>query len=81
LPARQDALEEARNNAQGLSQTRWELLMEAMNHLLFPPKHPQYPIIEEIIWRWCQRALKGEVTSSEALTRIEQEAEWRLKVA
>lgn len=69
LPAREDALAEARAEAPpgSLAARRWELLDEARKAALIPPKHERYPAVEEAIWRGIREALLGRRSVEEAL--------------
>jgi multiple sugar transport system substrate-binding protein len=62
LPARTDALEDARAEARdgSLAQRRWGLLEEAQEAALIPPKHENYPAVEDAIWEGVREALLGK---------------------
>jgi multiple sugar transport system substrate-binding protein len=62
LPARTDALEDARAEAPdgSLAQRRWGLLEEAQEAALIPPKHENYPAVEDAIWEGVREALLGK---------------------
>lgn len=76
LPARDDALAEARMEAPpgSLIERRWALLEEARSSALIPPKHPNYPPVEDAIWRGVQKALLEQTPAEKALPAIEQSA-------
>jgi multiple sugar transport system substrate-binding protein len=62
LPARTDALEDARAEAPdgSLAQRRWALLEEAQEAALIPPKHENYPAVEDAVWQGVREALLGK---------------------
>lgn len=76
LPARTDALEDARNEAQegSLAQRRWDLLERAIDAALLPPRHPHYAAVEDVIWSGILEALIGTVSIDEALRRTQERA-------
>jgi multiple sugar transport system substrate-binding protein len=60
LPARSDSLDDARAEASGLAERRWALLEVAQEAALIPPKHPNYPAVEDAIWQGIREALLGK---------------------
>jgi multiple sugar transport system substrate-binding protein len=62
LPARSDSLGDARAEADAgsLTQRRWALLKEAQGASLIPPKHPNYPAVEDEIWQGIREGLQGK---------------------
>ena len=62
LPARSDALRDARSAAPAgsLAERRWGLLEEAQEAVLLPPKHRNYPAVEDAIWQGVREALLGK---------------------
>jgi multiple sugar transport system substrate-binding protein len=62
LPARSDSLGDARDEAEAgsLAERRWVLLEEAQEAALIPPKHPNYPAVEDAIWQGIREALLGK---------------------
>lgn len=62
LPARTDSLGDARDEALvgSLAERRWRLLEEAQKAALIPPKHENYPLVEDAIWRGIREALLGK---------------------
>jgi multiple sugar transport system substrate-binding protein len=76
LPAREDSLEDARAEAPegSLAVRRWGLLEKAREAALMPPKHPNYPAVEDVIWRGVREALLGRRSVEEALRKTEAEA-------
>jgi multiple sugar transport system substrate-binding protein len=62
LPARSDSLGDARAEAEAgsLAERRWVLLEEAQEAALIPPKHPNYPAVEDAIWQGVREALLGK---------------------
>jgi multiple sugar transport system substrate-binding protein len=62
LPARSDSLGDARAGAEAgsLAERRWALLEEAQEAALIPPKHPNYPEVEDAIWQGVREALLGK---------------------
>lgn len=76
LPAREDSLEDARAEAPegSLAARRWDLLEEAKGAALIPPKHENYPAVEDAIWQGIREALLGHRSVEEALSKTEDEA-------
>jgi len=76
LPAREDSLEDARSEAPAgsLAARRWDLLEEAKGAALIPPKHENYPTVEDAIWQGIREALLGHRSVEEALQMTETEA-------
>ena len=76
LPARGDALGDARSEAGpgSLAGRRWELLERAQMSALVPPKHPNYPAVEDAIWRGIRETLLGNKGVREALRDTEEAA-------
>lgn len=76
LPARTDALQDARDAAPpgSLAQRRWDLLEQAVDAALLPPRHPNYAAVEDAIWSGVREALIGSMTIEEALRVTQQEA-------
>ncbi len=62
LPARGDSLRDARAEAVAgsLAERRWGLLEEAQEASLIPPKHENYPVVEDAIWQGVREALLGK---------------------
>ena len=62
LPARSDSLRDARaeTEAGSLAERRWLLLEEAQGAALIPPKHPNYPAVEDAIWQGLREAFLGK---------------------
>jgi multiple sugar transport system substrate-binding protein len=62
LPARSDSLGDARSEAPAgsLAERRWGLLEEAQEAALIPPKHENYPAVEDAIWQGVREALLGK---------------------
>ena len=76
LPARADAREDARAAAEAgsLAERRWELLAETEQAALVPPKHPNYPAVEDTIWEGIREALLGNKSVGQALADTEAAA-------
>jgi multiple sugar transport system substrate-binding protein len=76
LPARADAREDARAAAEAgsLAERRWELLAETEQAALVPPKHPNYPAVEDAIWEGIREALLGNKGVGQALADTEAAA-------
>jgi multiple sugar transport system substrate-binding protein len=76
LPAREDSLQDARSEAPSgsLAARRWDLLEEAKGAALIPPKHENYPAVEDAIWQGIREALLGHRSVEEALQITETEA-------
>jgi multiple sugar transport system substrate-binding protein len=62
LPARIDSLGDARSEAPAgsIAERRWGLLEEAQEAALIPPKHENYPAVEDAIWQGVREALLGK---------------------
>ena len=75
LPARSDSLGYARSEAPAgsLAERRWGLLEEAQEAALIPPKHENYPAVEDAIWQGIREALLGKDVN-EALRDTEEAA-------
>jgi multiple sugar transport system substrate-binding protein len=76
LPARTDALRDVRAEAasDALAQRRWGLLEEAQQAALLPPKHRNYPAVEDAIWQGIRETLLGNKSVEEALEDTEEAA-------
>ena len=76
LPARGDALEDARAEAEpgSLAGRRWDLLEKAQESALIPPKHPNYPAVEDAIWKGIREVFVGNKGVAEALRGTERAA-------
>jgi len=76
LPARSDSLGDARSEAPAgsLAERRWGLLEEAQEAALIPPKHVNYPMVEDAIWQGVREALLGK-SVEEALRDTEEAAQ------
>ncbi len=76
LPARSDALRDVRADATpgSLAERRWELLEEAQQAALLPPKHQNYPAVEDAIWQGIREALLVNKSVEEALEDTEEAA-------
>jgi multiple sugar transport system substrate-binding protein len=83
LPARGDALQEARSAAEpgSLAERRWDLLEKAEEVALIPPKHQNYPAVEDAIWQGIREALLGNKGVEEALRDTEEAARRAAEVA
>ena len=75
LPARSDSLRDARADTEpgSLAERRWVLLEEAQEEALNPPKHREYPAVEDAIWQGIREALLGK-DIEEALRDTEEAA-------
>ncbi|MGH3144203.1 MAG: extracellular solute-binding protein [Rubrobacter sp.] len=73
LPARADALRDAQAEADAgsLAERRWGLLEEAQEVALVPPKHPNYPAVEDAIWQGVRETLLGNKSVEQALRDTE----------
>ena len=76
LPARSDALRDARAEAEAgsLAERRWGLLEEAQEAALIPPKHQNYPAVEDAIWQGIREALLEHKSVEAALEDTEEAA-------
>ncbi len=50
------------------------MLEEAREAALIPPKHPNYPAVEDAIWQGIREALLGNKDVDEALKDTEEQA-------
>ena len=71
IPCRRSALEQRRREASGdpVEARRWELLAQAEQTMIIPPRFAAYPLCEDAIWHAIQGAMTGRVTPGEAVTR------------
>jgi multiple sugar transport system substrate-binding protein len=76
LPARTDALQDARDAAPdgSLAQRRWDLLEQAVEAALLPPRHPNYAAVEDAIWSGVRETLIGTRSVDEALRATQEQA-------
>lgn len=76
LPARSDSLQDVGSEAESgsLAERRWGLLERAQEAALLPPKHPNYPAVEDAIWEGIREALLGNKSVEKALEDTEAEA-------
>jgi hypothetical protein len=57
-----------------LAARRWNLLEEAKEAALIPPRHPNYPAVEDAIWQGIREAILGHKGAEEALRQTEAAA-------
>ena len=74
LPARSDSLQDVRSEAGSLAERRWNLLEKAQETALAPPKHANYPAVEDAIWEGIREALLGNKRVEKALEDTEAAA-------
>jgi multiple sugar transport system substrate-binding protein len=74
LPARSDSLQDVRSEADPLAGRRWALLERAQEAALVPPKHANYPAVEDAIWEGIREALLGNKSVEKALEDTEAAA-------
>jgi multiple sugar transport system substrate-binding protein len=76
LPARSDSLRDARSEAEegSLAERRWGLLEKAQEAAIVPPKHPNYPAVEDAIWEGIRETLLGNKSVEKALEDTEAAA-------
>jgi multiple sugar transport system substrate-binding protein len=74
LPARSDALQDVRSEADPLAERRWNLLERAQEAALVPPKHANYPAVEDAIWEGIRETLLGNKSVEKALEDTEAAA-------
>ena len=74
LPARSDSLQDVRSEAGPLAERRWALLEMAQEVALVPPKHANYPAVEDAIWEGIREALLGNKSVVKALEDTEAAA-------
>ena len=71
IPCRASALARIREEAAGdaVEARRWELLAEAEETMIIPPRFAAYPRCEDAIWHGIQDAMEGRCSPREAVTR------------
>ena len=71
IPCRRSALEERRREVAGdpVEARRWELLADAEQTMIVPPRFALYPQCEDAIWHAIQGAMTGTWTPREAVAR------------
>jgi multiple sugar transport system substrate-binding protein len=74
LPARSDSLQDIRSEAGPFAERRWNLLERAQEAALVPPKHANYPAVEDAIWEGIREALLGNKSVEKALEDTEAAA-------
>jgi multiple sugar transport system substrate-binding protein len=74
LPARSDSLQDVRSEVGPLAERRWNLLERAQEAALVPPKHANYPAVEDAIWEGIREALLGNKSVEKALEDTEAAA-------
>jgi multiple sugar transport system substrate-binding protein len=74
LPARSDSLQDVRSDADRLAERRWAFLERAQEAALVPPKHANYPAVEDAIWEGIREALLGNKSVVKALEDTEAAA-------
>ena len=69
-------MRDARSEAEegSLAQKRWGLLERAQDAALVPPKHPNYPRVEDAIWEGIREVFLGNKGVEEALQDTEAAA-------
>ena len=74
LPARSDSLQDVRSEAGSLAERRWALLERAQEDALVPPKHANYPAVEDAIWEGIREALLNNKSVEKTLADTEAAA-------
>lgn len=71
IPCRTSALSRICEEAAGTSTDahRWNLLANAQQSMIVPPRFAAYPACEDVLWRAIQRAMVGDVTPRDALAQ------------
>lgn len=75
IPARRSLFKEAYEGSRSnpLETKRWQLLEETINeHLIVPPKLPEYPQIEDVLWTTIQQAYLGQLSVPRAVEAINE---------
>jgi len=67
IPCRTSALERVREDSADVR--RWELLAETEQTMIIPPRFAAYPRCEDAIWQAIQRAMVGEWSPEQAVSR------------
>jgi multiple sugar transport system substrate-binding protein len=67
-------LQYVRSEADPLAERRWALLELAQEAALVPPKHANYPAVEDAIWEGIREALLGNKSVKKALEDTEAAA-------
>ena len=71
IPCRASALARIRKDASAdpAEARRWDLLADAQDAMIIPPRFAAYPACEDAIWQSIQRAMEGAWTPREAVRR------------
>ena len=64
-------MQDVRSEAGPLAERRWALLERAQKAALVPPKHANYPAVEDAIWEGIREALLGNKSVKKALEDTE----------
>ena len=64
-------MQDVRSEADQLAERRWALLERAQEAALVPPKHANYPAVEDAIWEGIREALLGNKSIKKALEDTE----------
>ncbi len=67
-------MQDVRSEAGPLAERRWTLLERAQEAALIPPKHVNYPAVEDAIWEGIREALLGNKSVEKALEDTEATA-------
>jgi ABC-type glycerol-3-phosphate transport system substrate-binding protein len=67
-------LQDVRSEASPLAERRWNLLERAQEAALVPPKHANYPVIEDTIWEGIRETLLGNKSVEKSLEDTEAAA-------
>jgi multiple sugar transport system substrate-binding protein len=77
IPCRVSALKRIREAAASdpHQARRWQLLADAEQTMIVPPRFAAYPDCEDAIWRAVQQAMEGQAAPADAVTRAAREVE------
>jgi len=70
IPVRSSVAEQARREAPegSLDALRLDLLRQTVeHHMLIPPKFPEYPAVEDALWKCLQESIVGRISVEEGL--------------
>jgi multiple sugar transport system substrate-binding protein len=75
-PVRKTIFEKIKKTQSGRNAKRMAVLEETvMQYAMVPPKFPEYPLIEDILWSGVQEAMTGTYTPREALLLMEKKVQ------
>ncbi|MEK8130541.1 extracellular solute-binding protein [Paenibacillus filicis] len=76
VPVRSSVMDETKQSAAkgSLEERRWSLLEETIRtSVVIPPKFPEYPLTEDILWQALRSGIAGDLSPREALAQASSE--------